>query len=65
MDCIWMKMSYFLCLSVTYECVYLSPMKEKDYPIFAMRFKSPDSETNQDGETRLFLVSMKNKYSRN
>ena len=46
MDCIWMKMSYF--------CVYLSPMKEKDYPIFAMRFKSPDSETNQDGETRLF-----------
>lgn len=52
-----MKMSYF--------CVYLSPMKEKDYPIFAMRFKSPDSETNQDGETRLFLVSMKNKYSRN
>lgn len=56
MDCIWMKMSYFLCLSVTYE---------KDYPIFAMRFKSPDSETNQDGETRLFLVSMKNKYSRN
>lgn len=45
--------------------VYLSPMKEKDYPIFAMRFKSPDSETNQDGETRLFLVSMKNKYSRN
>lgn len=40
-------------------------MKEKDYPIFAMRFKSPDSETNQDGETRLFLVSMKNKYSRN
>lgn len=39
-------------------------MKEKDYPIFAMRFKSPDSETNQDGETRLFLVSMKNKYSR-
>lgn len=57
MDCIWMKMSYFLCLSVTYE--------EKDYPIFAMRFKSPDSETNQDGETRLFLVSMKNKYSRN
>lgn len=41
------------------------PHKEKDYPIFAMRFKSPDSETNQDGETRLFLVSMKNKYSRN
>lgn len=58
MDCIWMKMSHFLCLSVTYK-------KEKDYPIFAMRFKSPDSETNQDGETRLFLVSMKNKYSRN
>lgn len=44
---------------------YLSPIKEKDYPIFAMRFKSPDSETNKDGETRLFLVSMKNKYSRN
>ena len=40
-------------------------IKEKDYPIFAMRFKSPDSETNKDGETRLFLVSMKNKYSRN
>lgn len=56
MDCIWMKMSHFLCLSVTYK---------KDYPIFAMRFKSPDSETNKDGETRLFLVSMKNKYSRN
>lgn len=60
MDCIWMKMSHFLCLSVTYK-----PIKEKDYPIFAMRFKSPDSETNKDGETRLFLVSMKNKYSRN
>lgn len=59
MDCIWMKMSHFLCLSVTYK------IKEKDYPIFAMRFKSPDSETNKDGETRLFLVSMKNKYSRN
>lgn len=57
MDCIWMKMSYFLCLSVTYEREGLS--------YFAMRFKSPDSETNQDGETRLFLVSMKNKYSRN
>lgn len=51
--------------NVLFFCVYLSPMKEKDYPIFAMRFKSPDSETNQDGETRLFLVSMKNKYSRN
>ena len=56
MDCIWMKMSHFLCLSVTY--------KEKDYPIFAMRFKV-GLETNKDGETRLFLVSMKNKYSRN
>lgn len=58
MDCIWMKMSHFLCLSVTYKREGLSS-------IFAMRFKSPDSETNKDGETRLFLVSMKNKYSRN
>lgn len=57
MDCIWMKMSHFLCLSVTY--------KREGLSYLAMRFKSPDSETNKDGETRLFLVSMKNKYSRN
>ena len=25
--------------NVSFFCVYLSPIKEKDYPIFAMRFK--------------------------
>lgn len=57
MDCIWMKMSYFLCLSVTYEREGLSYL--------CHAFQKSGLGDEPGWRNTPFLVSMKNKYSRN